>query len=77
MVHVTSYLSLVLMESKKHEELCKALDMVVASYKSNLKVVRVLSSDSESELNSDAINLYIKRCRCTFLRSMRRLLRDI
>ena len=57
--HVTSYLSLVLMESKKHEELCKALDMVVAFYKSNLKVVRVLSSDSESVLKSDAINLYM------------------
>jgi hypothetical protein len=33
--------------------------MVVASYKSNLKVVRVLSSDSESVLKSDAINLYM------------------
>ena len=59
MDHVTSYMSLVLMESKKHEELCKALDMIVASYKSNLKVVRVLSSNSESVFKSDAINLYM------------------
>jgi len=33
--------------------LCKVLD------KSNLKAVRVLSSDSESVLKSDAINLYM------------------
>ena len=57
--HVTSYLSLIIMESKKHDEVCKALDMIIAFYKSNLKVVRIISCDSESVLKSDAVNLHL------------------
>ena len=57
-----------------NKELCKALDMVVAFYKSSLKVVRALSSDSESVLKSNSINLYMNEKHGI---KMRRLLRGI
>lgn len=50
--HVTDYLILTAMESKKTEHTQEAADEHINRYKSNLKVVQVISSDHENVLKS-------------------------
>jgi len=50
--HVTGYLSLIVMKSKSKQHVQEAYEQLINAYKSNLKVVRMISSDHESTLKS-------------------------
>ena len=48
--NVTGYCDLLMMKSKSQGECCDAFESVIHKYKSNLKVVRMISCDSERSL---------------------------
>ena len=57
--HVSGYMMLVAMDSKKTEELVRAMDVTVTKYRSHHKVVHIISTDHESVLKSDQLALHL------------------
>ena len=57
--HVSGYMMLIAMDSKKTDELIRALDITITKYRSNHKVVHIISTDHESVLKSDQLALHL------------------
>ena len=57
--HVSGYMMLVVMDSKKTEELVRALDVTITKYRSHHKVVHIVSTDHESVLKSEQLALHL------------------
>ena len=55
--HVSGYMMLVAMDSKKTEELVRAMDVTVTKYRSHHKVVHITSTDHESVLKSNQLHI--------------------
>jgi len=50
---------LITMDSKKTEELIRAMDITITKYRSNHKVVHIISTDHESVRKSDQLALHL------------------
>ena len=60
MDHVSGYMMLVAaMDSKKTEELVRALDVTITKYRSHHKVVHIVSTDHQSVLKSEQLALHL------------------
>jgi hypothetical protein len=57
--HVSGYMMLVAMDSKKTEELVRALDATITKYRSHHKFVYIVSTDHESVLKSKQLALHL------------------
>ena len=57
--HVSGYMMLVSMDSKKTEELMRAMDVTIVKYRSHHKVVHIVSTDHESVLKSDQLAMHL------------------
>ena len=57
--HVSGYMMLVAMDSKKTEELVRALNITITKYRSHHKVVHIVSTDHESVLKSEQLALHL------------------